>query len=49
MPSGTAELYLWILAVLTATIVSSLFGGMGGCAMIGQTTINVKNGAHTRF
>ncbi len=33
-----------------ANIASSLFGGMGGCAMIGQTTINVKaSGARTRI
>ncbi len=32
-----------------ANIVSGLFGGMGGCAMIGQTMINVKNGARTRL
>lgn len=31
-----------------ANIVTSLFGGMGGCAMIGQTMINVKAGARTR-
>lgn len=32
-----------------ANIVSGLFGGMGGCAMIGQTMINVKAGARTRL
>jgi SulP family sulfate permease len=33
-----------------ANIVTSLFGGMGGCAMIGQTMINVKqSGARTRL
>lgn len=33
-----------------ANIVSGLFGGMGGCAMIGQTMINVKtSGARTRI
>ncbi|MHA6781108.1 SulP family inorganic anion transporter [Pseudonocardia saturnea] len=32
-----------------ANIVTGLFGGMGGCAMIGQTMINVKDGqARTR-
>ncbi|MFB7949335.1 SulP family inorganic anion transporter [Kitasatospora phosalacinea] len=32
-----------------ANIVTGLFGGMGGCAMIGQTMINVKvSGARTR-
>ncbi|GAA2857622.1 SulP family inorganic anion transporter [Streptosporangium fragile] len=32
-----------------ANIITGLFGGMGGCAMIGQTMINVKNGARTRL
>ena len=33
-----------------ALIVTGLFGGMGGCAMIGQTMINVKvSGARTRI
>ncbi|MFJ7326044.1 SulP family inorganic anion transporter [Streptomyces cyaneofuscatus] len=33
-----------------ANIVTGLFGGMGGCAMIGQTMINVKvSGARTRL
>ncbi|ORB49961.1 sodium-independent anion transporter [Mycolicibacterium rhodesiae] len=33
-----------------ANIVTGLFGGMGGCAMIGQTMINVKvAGARTRI
>ncbi|WP_338072884.1 SulP family inorganic anion transporter [Aeromicrobium phoceense] len=33
-----------------ANVVTGLFGGMGGCAMIGQTMINVKaSGAHTRI
>ncbi len=33
-----------------ANIVTGCFGGMGGCAMIGQTMINVKTaGARTRF
>ncbi|WP_199432829.1 SulP family inorganic anion transporter [Qaidamihabitans albus] len=31
-----------------ANIVTGFFGGMGGCAMIGQTMINVKSGARTR-
>ena len=31
-----------------ANLVTGLFGGMGGCAMIGQTMINVKSGARTR-
>ncbi|WP_221633964.1 SulP family inorganic anion transporter [Nocardioides luti] len=33
-----------------ANLVTGLFGGMGGCAMIGQTMINVKvSGARTRL
>ena len=32
-----------------ANIASGLFGGMGGCAMIGQTMINVRSGARTRL
>ncbi|MBB5597623.1 SulP family inorganic anion transporter [Neomicrococcus lactis] len=33
-----------------ANLVSGAFGGMGGCAMIGQTMINVKvSGARTRI
>ena len=33
-----------------ANMVSGFFGGMGGCAMIGQTMINVKqSGARTRI
>lgn len=31
-----------------ANLVTGLFGGMGGCAMIGQTMINIKAGARTR-
>lgn len=34
----------------TANIVTGFFGGMGGCAMIGQTMINVKSaGSRTRI
>ena len=33
-----------------ANLMSGIFGGMGGCAMIGQTMINVKvSGARTRI
>jgi SulP family sulfate permease len=32
-----------------ANVASGLFGGMGGCAMIGQTMINVRSGARTRL
>ncbi|GAA0310701.1 SulP family inorganic anion transporter [Kineococcus aurantiacus] len=31
-----------------ANVITGFFGGMGGCAMIGQTMINVKAGARTR-
>ena len=38
------------LAQGAGNILSGLFGGMGGCAMIGQTMINVKeSGARTRI
>lgn len=33
----------------TANIVSGLFGGMAGCAMIGQSVINVKSGGRGRL
>lgn len=32
-----------------ANIASSLMGGMAGCAMIGQSVINVKSGGRTRL
>jgi SulP family sulfate permease len=32
-----------------ANIASALFGGMGGCAMIGQSVINVSSGARGRL
>ena len=32
-----------------ANILSPLFGGMGGCAMIGQSVINVSSGARGRL
>jgi sulfate permease, SulP family len=32
-----------------ANIMSGLFSGMGGCAMIGQSLINVSNGARARL
>lgn len=32
-----------------ANILSGLFSGMGGCAMIGQSLINVSSGARTRI
>jgi SulP family sulfate permease len=32
-----------------ANFVTGFFGGMGGCAMIGQSMINVKSGGRTRL
>jgi len=32
-----------------ANVVTGFFGGMGGCAMIGQSMINVKSGGRTRI
>ncbi|TCP36634.1 SulP family inorganic anion transporter [Sphingomonas sp. BK235] len=32
-----------------ANVVAALFGGMGGCAMIGQSVINVTSGGRTRL
>jgi SulP family sulfate permease len=32
-----------------SNILTGFFGGMGGCAMIGQSMINVKSGARTRI
>lgn len=32
-----------------ANMVAALFGGMGGCAMIGQSVINVSSGGRTRL
>ena len=37
------------LAQGTANIVTGLFGGMGGCAMIGQSMINVNSGGTRRL
>ena len=36
------------LAQGLANFVTGFFGGMGGCAMIGQSMINVKSGGRTR-
>ncbi|WP_372944373.1 SulP family inorganic anion transporter [Muriicola sp.] len=33
----------------TANILSGMFSGMGGCAMIGQSLINTSNGARARL
>ena len=32
-----------------SNVVTGFFGGMGGCAMIGQSMINVKSGGRTRL
>jgi sulfate permease, SulP family len=32
-----------------ANLVTGFFSGMGGCAMIGQSLINISNGARARF
>ncbi len=32
-----------------ANVVTGMFGGMGGCAMIGQSMINVKSGGRSRL
>ena len=32
-----------------ANVLTGFFGGMGGCAMIGQSMINVKSGGRTRI
>ncbi|WP_250453070.1 SulP family inorganic anion transporter [Caballeronia sp. ATUFL_M2_KS44] len=37
------------LALGLANVVSGLFGGMGGCAMIGQTMINLSSGGRSRI
>jgi len=33
----------------TANILSGIFSGMGGCAMLGQSLINISNGARARL
>ena len=33
----------------SANVITGLFGGMGGCAMIGQSIINIKGGGRTRL
>jgi sulfate permease, SulP family len=37
------------LAQGAANTITGFFGGMGGCAMIGQSMINVKSGGRTRL
>ena len=36
------------VALGAANVLAGLFGGMGGCAMIGQTMINLSSGGRTR-
>lgn len=33
----------------TANVITAFFGGMGGCALIGETMINIRIGARTRL
>lgn len=37
------------LAQGTSNVVTGFFAGMGGCAMIGQSMINIKSGGRTRL
>ncbi|HAT32164.1 MAG TPA: sodium-independent anion transporter [Janthinobacterium sp.] len=37
------------IALGAANVVCGLFGGMGGCAMIGQTMINLSSGGRSRL
>ncbi|MGA9270482.1 MAG: SulP family inorganic anion transporter, partial [Lutimonas sp.] len=37
------------LAQGSANVITGLFGGMGGCAMIGQSIINIKSGGRGRL
>ncbi|NRR31163.1 SulP family inorganic anion transporter [Oxalobacteraceae bacterium] len=37
------------IALGAANVVSGVFGGMGGCAMIGQTMINLSSGGRSRL
>jgi SulP family sulfate permease len=37
------------VALGAANVVSGMFGGMGGCAMIGQTVINLSSGGRGRL
>jgi len=37
------------LAQGSANVLSGMFGGMGGCAMIGQSLINIKSGGRGRL
>jgi sulfate permease, SulP family len=37
------------LAQGAANVITGFFGGMGGCAMIGQSMINIESGGRTRW
>ena len=41
----------WVMYALVgfANVIAGCFGGMAGCAMIGQSVINVKSGGRTRL
>lgn len=43
------NVHIETLAQGTANVFSGFFSGMGGCAMIGQSLINVSNGARARL
>ena len=46
---GTTKPNLESMAQGAGNILTGLFGGMGGCAMIGQTVINLEAGGHQRL
>jgi SulP family sulfate permease len=47
--SGTTEPNKESMAQGAGNLLTGLFGGMGGCAMIGQTVINMDSGGRTRL
>ncbi len=46
---GTTEPNKESMAQGAGNLLTGLFGGMGGCAMIGQTVINMDSGGRTRL
>lgn len=46
---GTTEPNKESIAQGAGNLLTGLFGGMGGCAMIGQTVINMDSGGRTRL
>lgn len=44
---GSANKESWAQGV--ANVVNGFFGGMGGCAMVAQTLVNIGSGARTRI